>query len=306
MPYDGRFSNYAANPTLNPSAAAYSADPRWSRSGGAAIAPYYTEPLYAAIDVPPRDVPLSNAGAWTASVDAPPPMIHQYSPHPQHPNSKQTAAYNQQYSDSGQSGSLYSSPTPNQQWSNEGPGPMLVYPGAAPRRDGWQQQQQPQRSRISNDYEPPVYEHTFGPDALVAASPQSARRGRSSGSDVERSSKRGVARRPAPQSLLYAAGESRRPDVGVSPTEWLDDDRERYSDASGHYSSRGAHGQRRYDSADVNPRRSRSSPRPTHPRRFIALYDYNPQVMSPNPNSTEELEFKQGQVIWVSAFFDSG
>ena len=289
------------NSTLNPSASAYAADARWSRTGVVAATPYYTEPLYASIDPSPRDVPLSNAGTWSASVDVSQTINHpQYSPILPLSNSK-SAAYNQQYSaDSGQSNSLYSSPVPNQQWGNESP----LYPGAPPsRRDDWQHQ--PQRSRISNEYEPTVYEHTYGPDALVAASPQSARRGRNGGSDAERLSKRGAPRRPAPQSLLYSAGDSRRPDVGVSPTEWLDDDRERYSDASGNYSSRGPHGQRRferYDSAaDANPRRSRSSPRPSHPRRFIALYDYNPQVMSPNPNSTEELEFKQGQVIWVSA-----
>lgn len=35
------------------------------------------------------------------------------------------------------------------------------------------------------------------------------------------------------------------------------------------------------------------------PRLFIALYDYDPQEMSPNQNSEEELPFKQGQIIKV-------
>ena len=217
LPYDGRFSNYEAN---YPSASAFAAELRWSQTGVVAVTLYYIELLYASIDHSPRDVPLSNAGTRPASVDVPQPLNHpQYSPIPPLSNSK-SAAYNQQYcADSGQPSSLYSSPEPNQQWGNESP----LYPGAPPtRRDDWQQQLLlllPQRSRMSNEYEPTVYEHTFGPDALVAASPQSARRGRNSSNDAERTSKRGAPRRPVPQSLLYLAGDSRPPHVGVSPTE---------------------------------------------------------------------------------------
>ncbi|CAF2720501.1 unnamed protein product [Rotaria sp. Silwood2] len=37
----------------------------------------------------------------------------------------------------------------------------------------------------------------------------------------------------------------------------------------------------------------------TSPRLFIALFDYDPQAMSPNQNSDEELPFKQGQIIKI-------
>jgi hypothetical protein len=37
-------------------------------------------------------------------------------------------------------------------------------------------------------------------------------------------------------------------------------------------------------------------------RLFIALFDYDPQDMSPNQNSEEELPFKQGQTIKVKKF----
>ena len=38
------------------------------------------------------------------------------------------------------------------------------------------------------------------------------------------------------------------------------------------------------------------------PRLFIALFDYDPQAMSPNQDSEEELPFKQGQIIKVKEF----
>ncbi|CAF3667502.1 unnamed protein product [Rotaria sordida] len=37
----------------------------------------------------------------------------------------------------------------------------------------------------------------------------------------------------------------------------------------------------------------------TPPRLFVALFDYDPQAMSPNQNSDEELPFKQGQIIKI-------
>lgn len=36
-------------------------------------------------------------------------------------------------------------------------------------------------------------------------------------------------------------------------------------------------------------------------RSFIALFDYDPEVMSPNPDSEEELAFKKGQIIQVTS-----
>ena len=45
----------------------------------------------------------------------------------------------------------------------------------------------------------------------------------------------------------------------------------------------------------------------TRVRIFIALFDYNPTYMSPNPDAAdEELPFKEGQLIKVSVTFDSG
>ena len=35
------------------------------------------------------------------------------------------------------------------------------------------------------------------------------------------------------------------------------------------------------------------------PRLFMALYDYDPEAMSPNPNSEEELPFREGQTLKV-------
>lgn len=35
------------------------------------------------------------------------------------------------------------------------------------------------------------------------------------------------------------------------------------------------------------------------PRVFLALFDYDPQAMSPNQNSDEELPFKQGEILKV-------
>ncbi|KAL2096736.1 hypothetical protein ACEWY4_008884 [Coilia grayii] len=36
-----------------------------------------------------------------------------------------------------------------------------------------------------------------------------------------------------------------------------------------------------------------------HVRLFVALFPYNPSLMSPNPNTSEELPFQRGQVIKV-------
>lgn len=40
------------------------------------------------------------------------------------------------------------------------------------------------------------------------------------------------------------------------------------------------------------------------PRLFVALYDYDPKAMSPNPDNDEELPFKEGQTIKVNLFLD--
>lgn len=38
---------------------------------------------------------------------------------------------------------------------------------------------------------------------------------------------------------------------------------------------------------------------------FVALFDYDPMSMSPNPDAAdEELPFKEGQIIKVGGFFD--
>lgn len=40
----------------------------------------------------------------------------------------------------------------------------------------------------------------------------------------------------------------------------------------------------------------------SRPRYVVALYDYNPRHMSPNPNGAhEELSFRKGQTILVTA-----
>lgn len=40
-------------------------------------------------------------------------------------------------------------------------------------------------------------------------------------------------------------------------------------------------------------------------RVFVALFDYDPMSMSPNPDAAdEELPFKEGQIIKVGQFFD--
>lgn len=42
-------------------------------------------------------------------------------------------------------------------------------------------------------------------------------------------------------------------------------------------------------------------------RVFVALFDYDPMSMSPNPDAAdEELPFKEGQIIKVGRFFDGG
>jgi len=48
----------------------------------------------------------------------------------------------------------------------------------------------------------------------------------------------------------------------------------------------------------INSRKSSNSP-----RQFVALFDYDPQAMSPNQDNDEELPFKQGQIIKVSSAF---
>lgn len=54
------------------------------------------------------------------------------------------------------------------------------------------------------------------------------------------------------------------------------------------------------------PRRTSVGPSPTGPRKvhpqtrlFVALFDYDPKTMSPNPDVTEELPFREGQVIKI-------
>jgi len=39
------------------------------------------------------------------------------------------------------------------------------------------------------------------------------------------------------------------------------------------------------------------------PRLFIALFDYDPNAMSPNKDNEEELPFKEGQLIRVRFYF---
>jgi hypothetical protein len=70
------------------------------------------------------------------------------------------------------------------------------------------------------------------------------------------------------------------------------------------------------DSLNINksitPEEKRSSPKSpsknlslqsnktnTSPRLFLALFDYDPNAMSPNQDSEEELPFKKGQIIKV-------
>ena len=46
----------------------------------------------------------------------------------------------------------------------------------------------------------------------------------------------------------------------------------------------------------------RSIPNSSSPlRSFVALFDYDPEAMSPNEDIDEELPFKKGQVIKVSS-----
>ena len=45
---------------------------------------------------------------------------------------------------------------------------------------------------------------------------------------------------------------------------------------------------------------------PTFPRIFVALFDYEPATMSPNPESSEEeLPFREGQLIKIVGEKDS-
>ena len=54
----------------------------------------------------------------------------------------------------------------------------------------------------------------------------------------------------------------------------------------------------RYD--DRGYGRSGSGSRPDHARIFVALFSYDPQTMSPNPDACEEeLAFREGQLIRV-------
>lgn len=53
----------------------------------------------------------------------------------------------------------------------------------------------------------------------------------------------------------------------------------------------------------LDPRNIPAAARSTglRPRYVVALYDYNPRHMSPNPNGArDELSFRKGQVILVS------
>lgn len=70
------------------------------------------------------------------------------------------------------------------------------------------------------------------------------------------------------------------------------------SDGSrGHRHGRGRRSQDYYD--DLEPEEMT--------RVFVALFDYDPMSMSPNPDAAdEELPFKEGQIIKVGRFFDGG
>lgn len=70
------------------------------------------------------------------------------------------------------------------------------------------------------------------------------------------------------------------------------------SDGSrGHRHGRGRRSQDYYD--DLEPEELT--------RVFVALFDYDPMSMSPNPDAAdEELPFKEGQIIKVGGFLDGG
>lgn len=52
---------------------------------------------------------------------------------------------------------------------------------------------------------------------------------------------------------------------------------------------------------DWAPTRHQVKYGPNDVRMFVALYDYDPNTMSPNPDAvTEELPFHEGQIIRVS------
>lgn len=81
---------------------------------------------------------------------------------------------------------------------------------------------------------------------------------------------------------LYQAGSSSRDILYVS------------DGYRGHRHGRGRRSQDYYD--DLEPEELT--------RVFVALFDYDPMSMSPNPDAAdEELPFKEGQIIKVGGFF---
>ena len=60
--------------------------------------------------------------------------------------------------------------------------------------------------------------------------------------------------------------------------------------------------QRSIPNTPIKTMQTQSSPSTNVPpaRSFVALFDYDPQVMSPNQDSEEELAFKKGQIIKVT------
>ncbi|KAK9391501.1 RIMS-binding protein 2 [Crotalus adamanteus] len=94
---------------------------------------------------------------------------------------------------------------------------------------------------------------------------------------------------------------SRRPDRGEHPGQRLS------RDTSGRQRSRpslvpsmdgyGTHDRLSpeiYEESETDPGAEEMAP-----RIFVALFDYDPLTMSPNPDATEELPFKEGQIIKV-------
>ncbi|XP_029142040.1 RIMS-binding protein 2 isoform X4 [Protobothrops mucrosquamatus] len=101
--------------------------------------------------------------------------------------------------------------------------------------------------------------------------------------------------------LLSNPMSSRRPDRGEHPGQRLS------RDTSGPRRSRpslvpsmdgyGTHDRLSpeiYEESETDPGAEEMAP-----RIFVALFDYDPLTMSPNPDATEELPFKEGQIIKV-------
>ncbi|KAM3825874.1 LOW QUALITY PROTEIN: RIMS-binding protein 2 [Vipera latastei] len=101
--------------------------------------------------------------------------------------------------------------------------------------------------------------------------------------------------------LLSNPMSSRRPDRGEHPGQRLSRDtsgpqRSRPSLVSSMdgYSSHDRLSPEIYEESETDP-----GAEEVGPRIFVALFDYDPLTMSPNPDATEELPFKEGQIIKV-------